>query len=456
MTFMAYRLSRRSVIALVPTLALTCSADPSSTIGQEADTEDFVQFRSHSSLPGSEFEVDDDANLKQDDPARKDWATENEIRVADLDSGKDDNSYSGGAKEDDICPAIGTGSIPNNKSDLKVFGALLETGTPGFLHLFWTRVQDPSGTTLLDFEFNQSEEPCDPDDMNNPQKMRTIGDFLLEYRIAQGGASATIKKREWNGAAWGPAEDLTGQLATGTINSSAIPQAAADGLGALDPRTFGEASLDLDAIFDDEESCRSFGSAFVKSRSSDTFSSALKDFLPELDINISNCGQVIIRKEIDGDHVEEFEFTHSVETSPASGNAFKLGGGDDVTISNVLLNDELMTQYFVTEAESEGFNLVNIDCSASFGVVPNVDLGTRTVTFAIDAQSDVVDCTFTNASIPLTNITMSVDSQVDGGTSSTITCEEVGPVPTASNGDGSLALTDLLAGEYTCTVLISD
>jgi len=53
---------------------------------------------------------------------------------------------------------------------------------------------------------------------------------------------------------------------------------------------------------------------------------------------------------------------------------------------------------------------------------------------------------------PLTNITVSVDSQVDGGTSSTISGCASGS--TGANGDGSATATDLEPGTYTCTVVI--
>jgi Prealbumin-like fold domain len=60
---------------------------------------------------------------------------------------------------------------------------------------------------------------------------------------------------------------------------------------------------------------------------------------------------------------------------------------------------------------------------------------------------------------PLTNLTASVDSQVDGGTSSTITCVDgngntVASGSTGANGDGSASASDLEPGTYTCTVVI--
>ena len=234
-------------------------------------------------LAGSSFEIDDNANLKVDHPAPSiDWASVSEVRGTDTASGQNDNSYSGGSKEDDPCPGTTTGSIPNNKSDLLSFGAYVEpeAGGPGFLNLFWTRVQEPSGTTLMDFELNQASTGCG----NGVNVVRTVGDLLIEYRIEQGGAVANLKVREWSGSAWGAAVDLTSlnpQQASGTINSTPVPVAHSGGLATANPlssRTFGEAQLDLDFIFDEGE-CESFGSAFLKSRSSDSFTSQMKDFI---------------------------------------------------------------------------------------------------------------------------------------------------------------------------------
>jgi hypothetical protein len=56
---------------------------------------------------------------------------------------------------------------------------------------------------------------------------------------------------------------------------------------------------------------------------------------------------------------------------------------------------------------------------------------------------------------PLTNITISVDSQVDGGTASTITCDDGGPNgSTGANGDGSASASNLRPNTCTCTIVI--
>ena len=81
----------------------------------------------------------------------------------------------------------GTGSIPPNKSDLKVFGSYHEPGPtathPGFLNVFWTRVQDPTGTTNMDFEFNKL---CNGIATRAGRAVqwnatRSVGDILLQY-----------------------------------------------------------------------------------------------------------------------------------------------------------------------------------------------------------------------------------------------------------------------------------
>ena len=347
------------------------------------------------SLPGSNFEIDNNANTKVDGavPPSLDWNSVTEVRQADLASGQNDNSYGGGSKEDDTCPGVGTGSIPNNKSDLKTFGAYVESEAngPGYLNLYWTRVQDPSGTTLMDFELNQSSTKC----ANGVNPVRTAGDLLIEYRIEQGGAVASIKVREWTGSVWGPATDLTAaNQAAGTINSTPILAADSGGLGALSARTFGEAQLDLDFIFDDGK-CESFGSAFLKSRSSDSFTSQLKDFIAPAPVNITNCGKVIIRKQTDPDenpNATDFDFTKSFATDPSTANTFKLKDDGVQTFNNVLFG----TGYTVTEeALPAGWDFSNLNCGASTGVTPSIS--GDTVTFAIDNSADVLDCTYTNS-----------------------------------------------------------
>ena len=357
------------------------------------------------SLPGSEFEIDVNANLKVDDPPPSiDWGgipqgtqPGQEIRGTDLPSGQTDNSYKGGMKEDTVCPAAETGSIPNNKSDLLTFHGVTQEADPGFFNFAWSRVSDPSGTTLMDFEFNQSTTHC----ATGPNVVRTAGDLLVEYAIDQGGAQAEISGRTWTGTAWGPSIDLDdgtacggGPCAVGTINTTVIPAAESDGLGLKQPRTFGEAQLDLRFLQQDPDECLSFGAMMVKSRSSDAFNSALKDFILPLEVNLTNCGSVIIRKNTlpDEDPAStSFDYTSDILTDPPESTSFALMDDESHTFNNVVQGD-----YFVNEeAPPAGWTFVGVDCSASTGVTVDTSAAPN-ITFTIDDADDVVDCTYTN------------------------------------------------------------
>lgn len=506
-------------------------------------------FASHPevSLPGSNFEIDTDANLKVDDPAPSiDWANVAETRRADTTSGATDESFGQGAKEDTAVPSVVNGSIPPNKSDLKFFGIYQEgTTATGFLNLFWSRVQDPSGTTNMDFEFNKRQctpglTPADPDcTANGTTPIRTAGDLLVIYDLSQGGTVPTLSIREWTGTAWGAATDLSGSnKAAGSINTSPIPAAESDGLGAQDPRTFGEAQIALSAILDPTQ-CDSFGSAYLKSRSSDSFTAALKDFVPPVAVNITNCGAVKVKKVDDaGTPLSGAQFTLYKDNAPVGGSR---GAEDTATAFTCTtdatglctISDVPAGEYWVVETVTPPGHDTAADQHATVTAGGTTDLtgtpfvnprhrgailvtktrkhaadgpgdhphagvsftvnGVTTATDAngqacfdgllfgsytvhetvpagyageadksvtVDNRASCADSTYVGESVsfhntPLTNLSITVDSQVDGGTASTISCTPDGPSgSTGANGDGTASDTNLTPGTYTCTVVI--
>jgi hypothetical protein len=423
-------------------------------------------FASHAeaSLPGSNFEIDVDANLKVDDaaPPSLDWANVTETRATDKVNGTGDDSYAGGVKEDTSCPGAVTDSIPPNKSDLLSFHVYREAGTgghPGFLNLAWSRVSEPSGTTLMDFEFNQSSTSC----ASGPNKVRTAGDLLLEYAIDQGGSRADITARTWTGSAWGVAADLDvpsttcggNPCAAGTINTSTIPFAESDGLidsGAKQARTFGEAQLDLRLIFQPNK-CSSFGSAMLKSRSSDSFTSQLKDFVAPVGINLTNCGKVVIHKQTipeEDPNVTDFGYTKTFGTDPTSANTFTLKDDGEKVFNGVLFG----TGYTVTEdVIPANWAFDSVDCSASVGVTPS--LNGATVTFAIDADTDVLECTYYNE-LQLGALKILKNSTKGGAvsTAGAVFSYTGGSVTDNGTGDadpdiGEVCVPGLTAGPYT-------
>jgi prealbumin domain-containing protein len=90
----------------------------------------------------------------------------------------------------------------------------------------------------------------------------------------------------------------------------------------------------------------------------------------------------------------------------------------------------------------------------------HVDGNDKSVT--VDNNATCADTTYVGETVsfhntPLTDITVSVNSQVDGGTSSTVECGFVAANPdmtTAANGDGSITKTNLEPGTYTCTIVV--
>jgi Prealbumin-like fold domain len=550
------------------------------------------------SLPGSDFEIDTDANLKQDDPSpSEDWVTipqgtttGTEIRKNDVPSGGTDDAFTGGAKEDTEVPTVSNGGIPPGKADLKTFAGYLETNDAGhrFLNLFWTRVQEPAGSTNVDFEFNKSEEISD----NGVTPERTAGDVLIQYDLASGGTNVQLFLSRWittgsnsqcaaqggkvpcwgNAPGTAPRQNLTAAgIGTGSINTSPIfndPATPAvdetDGLGPLSARTFGEAQIDFDAFTSGggADPCVSFGSGFVKSRSSDSFTAELKDFIAPVALNLRTCGSIEITKTDDGspatlldgavfelrpdvaplgtapgpedvtvdscttgelagdadagvcsfddvqqgnywvvevtapaghdladpafqlvtvvaDETVEISFVNPAQLGaiqitktakhaadadgsiPLGGVTFTIEGGDlpdggidvvtDATTGVACLGDlAFATDYVVTESEPANYNAVGD--------------GVQEVT--VDNKAACLDDPYVGETLtfdnnPLTDITLSVDSLVIGGTASTIECDDPAETDGTKNGttdavtgDGSLTVNNLEPGTYDCTVVI--
>jgi Prealbumin-like fold domain len=357
-------------------------------------------------LPGSNFESEDGNLIVNGTPPALDWANVTELRQADLPSGANDNSFGQGTKEDTPVPTVVTGSIPPQKSDLTHFGVYLQTNAAGhrYLDLFWRRVQEPSGTTNMDFEFNKSSEISG----NGVTPVRTAGDALIQYDLERGGSTPTLWISRWvttgspaqceaNNAlpCWDHKVNLTAAgIANGSINTSPITAANSDGLGAMSARTFGEAEVDLDALTG-TGGCVAFGSAYLKSRSSNSFTSELKDFIAPENVNIDQCASVIIHKQTDPNGSPQlFDYTKSFNTDPAIPDTFQLADDGEFRNDNVTFGNG----YTVTEdALPAGWSFDHLDCSASSGVDPSIS--NRTVTFNIDNAGDVLDCTYFNESL---------------------------------------------------------
>jgi Prealbumin-like fold domain len=424
------------------------------------------------SLAGSNFEIDTNANLKVDDPAPSiDWASVSETRKADQPSGATDDSFGQGTKEDTAVPTVVNGSIPPQKSDLLTFGVYLETTASGarFLNLFWHRVQEPNGTTNMDFEFNKSSTLS----ANGVTPVRTAGDLLIQYDLASGGTHPELFLSRWvtSGAAsqcqasnsvpcWGTRSNLTAAGdATGSINTTAIPSSESDGLGDVSARTFGEAQLDFDAL--SGGGCVPFGSAYLKSRSSDSFTAAVKDFIAPATLNLSTCGTITIIKHTNpGGLDQDFDFTSTITggselscTSDSTPASFTLNdaGTDTETCTNVPIGN-----YTVLEgADPTGFAFDDVTCVATGSGTGAQDATVpKQANISINAGDDSVTCTYVNTQ-QLGAIKISKTSSKTGNGLAGATFSITGPGgysnSVQSGADGTVCVDGLVFGDYTVT-----
>jgi len=135
---------------------------------------------------------------------------------------------------------------------------------------------------------------------------------------------------------------------------------------------------------------------------------------------------------------------------PHPGVSFTVNGETKVTDANgqACFDGLLFGSYDVVETVPGGY----------------VADGATTKSVTVDNNATCADNPYVGETVsfsntPLTDITVTVNSQVDGGTASTIVCVDasnntVGSGSTGANGDGSASAPNLPPGTYTCTVVI--
>jgi len=247
----------------------------------------------------SVFEIDGDmVDDSGDGSAPDDWGTTNLTMVqmddpplVTVEGISQDDSFGKGAKEDHPAPSVVDSSVPPNKSDLTNFIAVTDKVVQGnvLLAVGWLRVNE-LGTASFDFELNQSTTPS----ANGVTPVRSVGDWLIGFDFSAGGDNVSLTLREWDGSVWGGPTTLNEDVAIGAVNDpftfGTDPNNEDNFVngGTLLDNTFGEALINLTQAFPGG-GCRNFASAYVKGRSSDSFTSALKDFIAPVPVDIDTC-----------------------------------------------------------------------------------------------------------------------------------------------------------------------
>jgi hypothetical protein len=251
----------------------------------------------------------DTQSFGTNDNDTKDWENAPDLVTGDdLVQDPDDESFGKGTKEDTAVPTVVDGSIPPNKSDLSHFYVSHEVVSgDAFLYLGWVRT-NTLGSANMDFEFNKSNQLSG----NGQTPVRTAGDLLITFDFSNGGNQVDLSMLRWvtsgansqceaSGATtaagcWGNSLDLDASgFADGAVNDGFATPDTISG-GTIVDGGFGEAAINLsDALDLGPNDCEGFAQAFLKSRASDSFTAAAKDFVPPQPVNLNLCKPATVK-----------------------------------------------------------------------------------------------------------------------------------------------------------------
>jgi hypothetical protein len=465
---------RRTWLALGTVAALTLLAIPATSFADDASGCDFSPTNNgvpDCSLTGpltpSTFEGGD-GNLLVNTSGNTDWANVANLNPAfDLLSGTGDNSFGQGTKEDDPNVSVVTGSIPPNKSDLTRFYEASETvGGNTYLYLGWERT-NVLGSANFDFEFNQLAQP----NLTTTGKKtlnRTAGDLLVTYDFTNGGGRPTLGLLSWLTSAttpvipgfatnsclsahsfpcWGDKIALTSANSIGAVNNV---DSVTDPLFSNQPNyinpvpalQFGEAAINLtgSGLFP-PGACEALNSAFVRSRSSASFTAEVKDFIAPIPVNISNCGAFAFSK-----------VSSKTGHAPLAGATFTVTKGGTAVPGSPFTTDSSGT-ICLTKLVPGTYTVTETGAPDGY----SIDTTSQDVT--IDNTSTCANKTVTFTDTPLTDITATATSEATGGTASHITCTDasnnvVGESATGNTDPAEADANGLVPGTYTCTIVI--
>jgi hypothetical protein len=432
-------------------------------------------------LPGSKFEGGD-GNLKVDTTGNLDWnalstaaGSNPQLNIGiDLPSGSGDNSFGQGTKEDNPNVTLVSGSIPPQKSDLTRFYEASQAvpgfpdGSHVFIYLAWER-SNVLGNANMDFEINKVRTPCM--DSTGPFPVnctitRSNGDILVTYDFG-GSGTPTIGVRLWNGSSWQP--DTTVVSSESAVNSTSVFDSH---LSSTDPNlaanTFGEAAIDLTASGVLGSGVCDFGQAttFLKSRSSSSFTSEIKDFVSPIATPLNPCSSItIIKHTLNGVGARGVDQNFNYTTTGTGLNNFALNdkSGTDTTCGSAPCNKEVFTglgpgTYSVTEVlPVAGFAFNDLSCTATgSGTTASPSSGNATATATITlAFGGSATCTYTNqqqtGAIKITKTSSKAAATPLGNATFSITGPSSFSTSVTTGSDGTACAEGLLFGDYSVT-----
>jgi hypothetical protein len=256
-------------------------------------------------LAGSDFQGADGNQASEG--SHIDWdALRDAGRVVhNPDANDRDTAFEGGTKEGDpnqwTLTTVADGLTPGKANIHDAWSAVDQPGGTTFLYLAFARGAS-TGDTFLTFELNQDERlwknkagdriPC-----------RREGDILVSYEVSGNGAEVFL--RRWHTLTTDPD---TGCARTGDVDPFTTVRADVEAQGALNTRQisnvlpgfygdaipavrFGEAALNLDRLLGQAfpHGCYAFGSIWMHSRSSISYTSQMQDYVAPRSIGLRTC-----------------------------------------------------------------------------------------------------------------------------------------------------------------------
>jgi hypothetical protein len=255
-------------------------------------------------LPGSMFQG---ADGNQDDAAPLlDWqALQTAGRVVHSpDPNAQDSAFTGGSTEEkpgEWGLTTEPGGVKPAKANIRdAWSAVSHPSGHTFLYLGFTR-EEEGGTTFLAFELNHDERLWDNGNARIP--CRRTGDVLVSYEPQ--GNRVNVLLQRWVTLSTDPATGcaMTGRLdeftgldpnmdAQGAINANAIMSRLPGAYSGTVPRErFGETALNLASLLEEafRDDCLSFRSFWMHSRSSNSESSNMQDYVAPQPLDVRTC-----------------------------------------------------------------------------------------------------------------------------------------------------------------------
>jgi uncharacterized surface anchored protein len=231
--------------------------------------------------------------------------------------------------------------------------------------------------------------------------------------------------------------------------------------GPLSVRTFGEASINLTAA-GVPAACPGFAGAYLKSRSSDSFTAEMKDFIAPISVNISRCAPATV----------QVHKTRSDTGAPLGNVSFELL--DDKDASGTKTAGDVLISTCQTNSSGDcsfpqvtgtgTFRFVVHEVAAPNGFTPCADKAV-TGTFSTTPQTFTVNCA--NTPVPGTiniikeddvgtrlagaKFTLFKDAAPVGGSvgpEDNVAATGVGANPCTTSSTGTCSFTTVPLGEY--------